>query len=138
VAWAPWDERLSPSAVKAMCQASRDAVRAERHAERDFEDAAAARHRGSWDQSLPMAIAGELPSWRDAERERWGRSSAELIAASRARTVATDLALDAASDLSEMLAEAVYLKDDASVVALDKCRGDIDRESKAFEVGAAP
>ena len=76
---------------------------------------------------------------RVAERDRWGRLSAELIAAFRKRTYATDLALGAASDLSEMLAEAVYLKDDASVIALDKCRGDVDRyaqKEKSDELGS--
>lgn len=135
-AWGPSDKKLDPAAVKAMCQASEDAVRAERRAERDFEDAAAASQRGGWDQSLVMV--GERPSWHVAERERWRRLSTELIAASRERTYTTDLALGAASDLSEMRAEAVHLKDDASIIALDKCRGDVDRYAKAFEVGAAP
>jgi len=135
-AWGPWDKKLDPAAVKAMCQASEDAVRAERRAERDFEDAAAASQRGGWDQSL--AMIGERSSWRVAERERWRRLSAELIAASRKRTDTTDLTLGAASDLSEMRADAVHLKDDASIIAIDKCRGDVDRYSKAFEAGAAP
>jgi hypothetical protein len=130
--WGPWDKKLDPAAVKAMCQASEDAVRAERRAERDFEDAAAASKRGGCDQSL--AMVAERPSWR----EHWRRLSAELIDASRKRTETTDLALGAASDLSEMRAEAVHLKDDVSIIALDKCRADVDRYSKSFEVGAAP
>lgn len=115
----PWDEKLDPAAVKAMCRASEDAARAERRAERDFEDAAAASQRGGWDQSL--AMVGEHPAWRVAERERWRRLSAELIAASRERTHKTDLALDAATDLSKMRAAALHLKDDASIIFLDEC-----------------
>jgi hypothetical protein len=135
-AWGPRDKNLDPAAVKAMCQASEDAVSAERSAERDFEDVAAARRLSGWDQRL--AMVGE-PSWRVAERERSRQLSAELIAASRKRMYTTDLALGAASELSRMRAEAVHLKDDASIIALDKCSGDVDhRYSKAFEVGAAP
>jgi len=57
-AWGPWDKKLDPAAVKVMYQASEDAVRVERRAERDLEDAAASQ-RGGWNQSLTMV--GERP-----------------------------------------------------------------------------
>ena len=134
--WGPWDKKLDPAAVRAMCQASEDAVRAGRRAERAFEDAAAASQRGGWDQSLTMV--GERPSWRVGERERWRRLSAELIAASRKRTDTTDLVLGAASNLSEMRAEAVHLKDDASIIALDECGGGVDRLLEEVRGGRDP
>ena len=112
-AWARWDKKLDPAAVKAMCQASRDAGSVKRHAERDFEDAAAASARGGWDQSLTIVPL--------AERERWRRLSAELMAASRKRADTNDMALAAGSDLSVMRAKAVHLKDDVSIIALEKC-----------------
>jgi hypothetical protein len=121
-AWGPWDKTLDPAAVKAMCQASEDAVSAERRAERDFEGAAAASARGGWNQSLTMVPV--------AERERRHRLSAALIAAARKRTETAALALDAASNLSEMRAAAVHLKDDVSIIALDECGGDANRYSK--------
>ena len=135
-AWGRRDTKLDPAAVKAVCQASEDAVSAERRAERDFDDAAAVSQRDAWDQSLAIVSAGS--SSRVAERESRLRLSAELIAAARKRTYTTDLALGAASELSAMRAQAVHLKDDISIIALDKCQGDADRYSKAFEVGAAP
>jgi hypothetical protein len=121
----PREKTLDPAAVKALCRASKDAGKATRRTERAFADAAAASRRGGWDQSPTMV--GARSSWRVAERERWRRLSAELIAASRQRTYAANLVLGAASDLSELRAEAVHLKDDASIIALDKCRGDVDR-----------
>jgi hypothetical protein len=133
--WAGRDKKLDPAAVRAMCHASADASRAARRATRDFDDARAASQRGGWDQSLTRVY--EDPSWRVAERARWGRLSAELIATSRKQTEAADLALSTASDLSEMLAEAVGRKDDASIGTLDRCRGDVDRYAKAAGVDAA-
>ena len=133
--WAGRDKRLDPVAVRAMCHAFADASRAERRAARDFDAATAASQRGGWDQSLSRVA--EDPRWRVAERARWGRLSAELIATSRKQTEAAKLALSTASDLSEMLAEAVGRKDDASIGTLDRCRGDVDRYAKAAGVGAA-
>ncbi len=125
-----WDTRLDPTAVKAACRAFRDAARVERRAGRGFEDAAAASRRGGWDQTL--ALVGEDPSWRVAERERWSRLSAELMAASRKRSDTTDLAQNAARALSEMRAEAVRREDDASRAALDRCKGAVDRYAKVL------
>jgi hypothetical protein len=121
--WGSRDWKLDPAAVKAMCGASEDAVARERRAGREFEEAAVASQPSGWDQGLTMV--GERASWQIAERARWSRLSAELLAASRNQTYATDLALGAARDLSAMRAEAVRLKDDASIIALDACRGDV-------------
>jgi hypothetical protein len=118
------DDKLDPAAVKAMCQASEDAVRADHRAERAFEYAAAASQQGGWDQGLAM-VDGRR-SWPATERERWRRLSAALFDASRKRTETTVVALRATKDISAMYAKAVHLADQDSMSALDKCRADAD------------
>jgi hypothetical protein len=121
-AWGRWDEKLDPAAVTAMCQASEDAAMVERHAVRAFKDAAAANEEGGWDQGL-IAIDESLS--RRLERERRSQSLTALIVASGKRTDATALALRALGDLSQMHAEAARLQDDASILALARCRDHI-------------
>ena len=122
------DKKLDPAAVKAMCQASEDAVRADRRAERDFEDAAAASKEGGWDQSLVL-VEERLPR-RVAERERWRRLSAELLDASRKRADTAVVVLRTTRDISEMHTKALHLGDEGGISALDRCRADVDRYSK--------
>ena len=116
------DKKLDPAAVKAMCQASEDAVRADRHATRAFEYATAASEQGGWDQGLAM-VDGRR-SWPATERERWRRLSAALFDASRKRADTTVVAQRATRDISAMYAKALYLDDQGSMSALDRCRAD--------------
>ena len=120
------DKKLDPAAVKAMCQASEDAMRADRRAERAFEYAAAASKQGGWDQGL--AVVDGRRSWPATERERWRQLSAALLDASRKRTDTTVVALRATKDISAMYAKALYLDDQGSISALDRCRADADRQ----------
>jgi hypothetical protein len=70
------DEKLDPVAVSAMCRASADALRADRRAERDFEDAAAASQQGGWDQGLAPVEArvSSGVAERDARSQQDGTS----------------------------------------------------------------
>jgi len=133
-AWWPWDRKLDAAAVEAMCRASRDASGAEHRAGRDFQDALAASRRDGWSQSLP--VVGERRASRVAERERWRRLSTELIAAARQRTFAAGASLGTAGGLADMRAEAVRLKDDAGITALDGCQRDADGRSRALDASA--
>jgi len=119
------DEKLDPAAVNAICQASEDAVGADRRAERDFDNAAAASKQGGWDQSL--GFVRERLAERVAERDRRRRLSAELLDAARKRTNAAVLLLHATRDISEMHSAALRLGDEASISAFERCTADVDR-----------
>jgi hypothetical protein len=129
------DERLGPAAVKALCQASEDAVRADRRAERDFDAAAAASERGGWDQSLALVEARF--TWRVADQERWRRLSAELLDAFHKKTDTHLVVLRTTRDISVMYTRALRLGDEGSISALDACRADMDRYSNELAVGVA-
>ncbi len=120
-------KKLDPAAVSTMCQASEDAIRADRSAESEFEDAAAASKQGGWDQNL--AVVGERLS-RRVERARWRRLSAGLLDASRKRTDTAIVVLRTTRDISEMHSKAVRLGDEGSISALDRCGADADRYAK--------
>ncbi len=109
-----------PAAVDTTCDAARRAIRADRRAQRDFENAAAASERGGWFQSLPSGATEERAPQPEMEHRR--RLSAELLAASLQKARTADVALDAARALSEMRARAVYPKDPGGISALDRCR----------------
>jgi hypothetical protein len=80
-------------------------------------------------------VVGERSSWRVIGRELRHRLSAELIVAARERSFATELAQGTAGALAEMrAAAAVSLKDDASIIALDECQGDVGRQARASGV----